>query len=87
MKGARVQTDRLTPQQIRQVLQMHFGVDIYARASVRVIAGKLNVSREAVQDCLTRAAAAGLLWPLASAALTDEALERLLSAGSEAIVR
>jgi hypothetical protein len=79
VKGARVQTDRLTPQQIRQVLQMHFDVDIYARASVRVIAGKLNVSQGAVQDCLTRAADAGLLWPLASAALTDEALERLLS--------
>jgi hypothetical protein len=74
-----MQTDRLTAQQIRQVLQMHFGVDIYARASVRVIAGKLNVSHRAVQDCLTKAADAGLLWPLAAATLTDEALERLVS--------
>jgi hypothetical protein len=74
-----MQTDRLTPQQIRQILQMHFGVDIYARGSLRIIAGKLNVSREAVQDCLTRAADTGLLWPLEAEALTDEALEGLLS--------
>jgi hypothetical protein len=79
VNGARMRTDRLTAQQIRQVLRLHFDVDVYARASVRVIAGKLNVSQGAVQDCLTRAAAVGLLWPLASAALTDEALEMLLS--------
>lgn len=79
MKSASMQTDRLTPQQIRQVLRLHFDCDIYARASVRVIAGKLNVSQGAVQDCLTKAADAGLLWPLASAALTDEVLERLLA--------
>jgi hypothetical protein len=77
VKGARVQTDRLTPQQIRQVLQMRFGGDIHT--NLRVIAGKLGVSHAAVIDCLARAEAASLLWPLSAAALTDEALERLLS--------
>jgi hypothetical protein len=72
----KVQTDRLTPQQMRDVLHQHFCG--HAHASTRVIAGKLTLSRSAVQDCLTRAAAVGLLWPLSPAGLTDEALERLL---------
>ena len=58
---------------IRQVLQLHFG----ARASARVIAREVGVGRSTVQDYLTRAAAAGLGWPLAPE-LTDEALEPLL---------
>jgi transposase len=59
--------------QIRQVLQLHFG----ARASARVIAGTVGIGRSTVQDYLTRAAAAGLVWPLPPEQ-TDEALEQLL---------
>ena len=59
---------------IRQVLQLHFG----ARASARVIAGTVGIGRSTVQDYLARAAAAGLVWPLAPE-LTDEALEQLCS--------
>ena len=68
--------DRLTPQQVRRVLDLRFYGD--TQPTPRVIAGKLNVSRDAVQDCLVRAAQARLIWPLASAELTDEALARLL---------
>ena len=58
---------------IRQVLQLHFG----ARASARAIARTVGVGRSTVQDYLARAAAAGLIWPLAPD-LTDEALEQRL---------
>jgi hypothetical protein len=58
---------------IRQVLQLHFG----ARASARVIGGTVGIRRSTVQDYLTRAAAAGLVWPLPPEQ-TDEALEQLL---------
>ncbi len=66
-------TERLSMRRIRQVLQLHFG----ARASARVIAGTVGIGRSTVQDYLTRAAAAGLVWPLAPEQ-TDEALEQLL---------
>jgi len=58
---------------IRQVLQLHFGV----HASYRMIAREVGVGRTTVQDYLTRAAAAGLGWPLPPD-LTDEALEQRL---------
>ena len=66
-------TERLSMRRIRQVLQLHFG----ARASSRVIAGTVGIGRSTVQDYLTRAASAGLVWPL-SPEQTDEALEQLL---------
>jgi len=66
-------TERLSMRRIRQVLQLHFGV----RASARTIAREIGVGRSTVQDYLTRAAVAGLGWPLAPD-LTDEALEQLL---------
>ena len=71
-------TERLSMRRIRQVLQLHFG----ARASARVIAGTVGVGRSTVQDYLARAAAAGLIWPLAPD-LTDEALEQLSVPGPE----
>jgi hypothetical protein len=73
MEGTRMPMERLSMRRIRQVLQLHFG----ARASARVIAGTVGIGRSTVQDYLTRAAAAGLVWPL-PLDLTDEALEQLL---------
>jgi transposase len=58
---------------IRQILQLHFG----AQASARVIARELDVARSTVQGYLTRAASAGLAWPL-PADLSDEQLEQRL---------
>ena len=58
---------------IRQILQLHFG----AQASARGIARELGVARSTVQGYLTRAAAAGLGWPLADD-LTDPMLEQRL---------
>jgi hypothetical protein len=66
-------TERLSMRRIRQVLQLHFG----ARASARLIAGTVRIGRSTVQDYLTCAAAAGLVWPLPPEQ-TDEALEQLL---------
>ena len=66
-------TERLSMRRIRQVLQLHFG----ARASARVIGGTVGIGRSTVQDYLTRAATAGLVWPLPPEQ-TDEALEQLL---------
>ncbi len=45
---------------IRQVLRLHFE----NHQSRRAIARSLGISRDAVADTLTRAAAAGLSWPL-----------------------
>jgi hypothetical protein len=58
---------------IRQVLQLHFD----AQASARTIAGTLGVGRSTVQDYVARAAASGLVWPLAPE-LTDDELEQML---------
>ena len=71
-------TERLSMRRIRQVLQLHDG----ARASARAIAGTVGVGRSTVQDYLARAAAAGLIWPLAPD-LTDEALEQRLFSAPE----
>ena len=48
-----------------------------AGASRRRIAKSLGVSRDVVTDYLTRAAAAGIIWPL-SPDLDDDQLENLL---------
>lgn len=59
--------------QIRQVLRLA----IASGQSQRSIARSLNISRDAVADYLTRAAAAGLSWPLPDD-LDDGELERRL---------
>lgn len=51
---------RIAMRKIRQVLRLAFE----AGASRRLIAKSLGLSRDAVTDYLTRAAAAGLSWPL-----------------------
>ncbi len=66
-------TERLSMRRIRQVLQLHFD----AQASARTIAGTLGVGRSTVQDYVARAAASGLVWPLAPE-LTDDELEQML---------
>jgi len=58
---------------IRQVLRQHFET----QKSNRAIALSLGISREAVSDYLTRAAVAGLSWPL-QPTVDDADLERLL---------
>ncbi len=59
--------------QIRQVLRLHFESNF----SRRQIAKSIGISRDAVTDYITRAAAAGLSWPLPDG-LDDAALERRL---------
>lgn len=58
---------------IRQVLRLHFETGL----SRRQIARSLNISRDAVTDYLTRAAAAGIAWPL-PLGLNDLDLEQKL---------
>lgn len=58
---------------IRQVLRLHHEASLSRRA----IASSLGVSRDAVTDYLTRAAAARLFWPL-PADMDDAALEQRL---------
>lgn len=58
---------------IRQVLRLHFE----KQRSRRAIARSLDLSRDTVADYLTRAAAAGLAWPLPDG-LDDASLEQLL---------
>jgi transposase len=64
----------LTMRQIRQILRLA-GDGI----SARMIGRMLGVARSTIQDNLTRAAAAGLAWPL-PADLTDDVLEDRLFA-------
>ena len=59
--------------QIRQVLRLTFEM----QQSKRAIASSLGISRDSVSDYLTRAAAAGLSWPLPFD-LDDADLERSL---------
>jgi len=70
---------RLTMRRVRELLRLHYGMGVSARA----IARELGVSRSAVQDYLARATAAGLTWPLADD-LTDGVLEERLFAASGA---
>ncbi len=72
-------TERLSMRRIRQVLQLHFGV----QTSARVISREVGVGRSTVQDYVARAQAAQLGWPLA-AELTDAKLEQLLFPASGA---
>lgn len=58
---------------IRQVLRLHYESGL----SRREIARSLNISRDAVADYLTRAAAARLTWPL-PAEMDDTVLEQKL---------
>jgi transposase len=65
---------RLTMRQIRELLRLKYGGDTL---SDRVIAVQLGVARSTVQDYLTRAAAAGLSWPLPDD-FTDAVLDEKL---------
>jgi transposase len=60
---------------VREILRLKYECG----ASDRAIAVAVGVARSTVQLCLTRAAAAGLAWPL-PATLTDQGLEALLFA-------
>ena len=62
-------TQRLSMRRIKQLLTMRFG----ASASTRGIARELGVALSTVREYLGRAAAAGIVWPLA-ADVTDESL-------------
>jgi transposase len=64
---------RIEMRKIRQVLRLHHE----SALSSRKIASSLSISRDAVRDYLTRAAAAELLWPL-PADMEDAALEQRL---------
>jgi len=66
----------LTMKQLRQILRLtHDGT------SAREIARRLGSARSTIQDCLKRAKAAGLSWPLPTE-LTDSVLEKQLYACS-----
>ena len=54
-------TQRLSMRRIKQLLTMRFG----AGASTREIARELGVAPSTVREYLSRAAAAGIVWPLA----------------------
>ena len=60
---------RLSMRRIKQLLTMRFG----AGASARSIAQELGIAPSTVREYLSRAAAAGIAWPLA-ADVTDESL-------------
>jgi len=62
-------TQRPSMRRIKQLLTMRFG----AGASTRVIARELGVAPSTVREYLSRASAAGIVWPLA-ADVTDESL-------------
>jgi len=62
-------TQRLSMRRIRQLLALHFG----AGASSRLIGRELGIAPSTVREYLGRAAAAGVVWPLA-AGDTDESL-------------
>jgi transposase len=60
---------RLSVTSIREILRLRFSL----RLSGREIANSLNVSRTAVSECLQRAAAASISWPIPDG-IDDEAL-------------
>ena len=60
---------RLSMRRIKQLLTMRFG----AGASARSIAQELGIAPSTVREYLSRAAGAGVAWPLA-ADVTDESL-------------
>ena len=65
-------TQRLSMRRIKQLLTMRFS----AGASTREIARELGVAPSTVREYLSRAAAAGIVWPLAADA-TDDSLTTL----------
>ena len=69
--------DRLTLTQIKQLLTMRFS----AGASTREIARDLGVTPSTVREYLSRAAAAGIVWPLAADATYDSLMARLFVNG------
>jgi len=68
-----VAQERLSMRKIREVLRLKFS----AGSSARRIALSINASRSTVSECLQRAQAAGLGWPL-PADLDDAQLEARL---------
>lgn len=65
--------ERLSMRQIRDVLRLRFA----SKLSQRAIAKSLRLSQGAVSTYLTRARAAGIVWPLPDD-LDDAQLEALL---------
>jgi transposase len=72
--------ERLSMRQIREVLRLRFA----SRLSQRAIAKSLRLSQGAVSTYLTRARAAGIVWPLPDE-LDDAQLEALLYPPAPAI--
>ncbi len=70
-------TQRLSMRRIKQLLTMRFS----AGASTRVIARELGVAPSTVREYLSRAAAAGIVWPLAADATDDSLMARLFVNG------
>lgn len=66
-------TQRLSMRRIKQLLTMRFG----AGASTRVIARELGVAPSTVREYLSRASAAGIVWPLAADVTDDSLMTRL----------
>ena len=64
---------RLSMRKTREILRLHHIVAL----SNRAIARSLKLSPATVSDCLARARAAGVRWPL-PATMTDTALEQVL---------
>ena len=65
--------ERLSMRKIRELLRLKFDLEL----SDRKIAASLQMARSTVQECLGRAQAAGIGWPL-PLALDDEQLEQRL---------
>ena len=72
--------ERLSMRQIRDVLRLRFA----SKLSQRAIAKSLRLSQGAVSTYLTRARAAGIVWPLPDD-LDDAQLEALLYPPAPAI--
>ena len=69
---------RISMRKIREVLRLRFECEL----SHRAIASSIGVSQSTVGDCLNRAKAAQVSWPL-DPELTDEFLEKILYQTSE----
>ena len=64
---------RLSMRKLRDILRLHFA----AALSNRAIARAIGVSASTVSDCLVRARAGGIGWPL-TGSLSDTALDEAL---------
>ncbi|WP_295405709.1 IS21 family transposase [uncultured Thiocystis sp.] len=67
--------ERLSMRKIHEILRLSWG----AQVSLRAVSKTLGIGKSTVSDCLKRAQAAGLSWPL-PADLDEGRLERLLDA-------